>query len=233
MQFDVLGPLEIRFPDGSVSRPSGSKQRLLLAALLVQPSRVVCPAAPAPRYAPQVSRLRALLGEAGDDAGAVHGEPHGYRLAVAPEAVDAGRFEAALRRSRQAPDRERELSRLDEALAAWRGEPYEELPEHPHFVGEITRLNELRSGARERRIDCLLALGRSDEAIAAAERLSHQEPLRERPRLRPCAEGGAPRLEGGSPPGTRVASGSVAPGSVHPPRSDEPYRSRSAPRSPG
>src|SRR5216683_1587082 len=40
MEFGILGPLEVR-ADGKIVRLGGAKQRMLLAALLLEPNRVV------------------------------------------------------------------------------------------------------------------------------------------------------------------------------------------------
>src|SRR6202011_5465064 len=69
---------------------------------------------------------------------------------------------------------------LDAALALWRGRPYPEL-DHPLATTEAARLTELKLTAEEGRAEALLAMGRADDAVAAAESLVMQEPLRERP----------------------------------------------------
>lgn len=70
----------------------------------------------------------------------------------------------------------------DDALALWRDEAYVEFRDLPHFLGEAARLNQLRNSVRERRVECLLALGRTDEAVEAAEDLVLADPLSERHR---------------------------------------------------
>jgi DNA-binding SARP family transcriptional activator len=99
MQFLVLGPLEVRSAAGAVVVPRGSRQRLLLAALVHAP-RVVSsqrlidvlwgdrpPADPPAALRTHVARLRALLTEAGADHRLQRGEPSGYRLVLAARDV--------------------------------------------------------------------------------------------------------------------------------------------------
>jgi pimeloyl-ACP methyl ester carboxylesterase len=96
--------------------------------------------------------------------------------------LDSERFEALVRSSRSAPGPRRELTLLTEALSLCRGSPWEGFSDLPAFLGPARALGELQAGARERRIDCLMALGRTDEALAEAEALAAEDPLRERPR---------------------------------------------------
>lgn len=100
MQFGILGPIEVTDGGRPVS-VAGAKVRRLLALLVADVGAVV----PAERLAEQlygdclpsnvtnalqtrVSQLRRTIG-----ADLVIGRPPGYVLAVAPEAVDAVRFE--------------------------------------------------------------------------------------------------------------------------------------------
>lgn len=195
VRIGMLGPLEVRAADGAVLRPTGGKQRLLLAALLLHMPRVVSsdrlidilwgdqlPDDPGGALRTQVSRLRAFLAGAGLQDELSRSETSGYGLTVDREAVDAGVFEALNRRARSATGPAETLPLLDEALALWRGEPFGEFSETAHFLGEASRLRELAAGAREQRVECLLALGRTTEALAAVEALVHDDPLRERSR---------------------------------------------------
>ena len=132
MRIAILGPLVVE--DGVAAREvAGGRLQALLTRLALDPGRAVSPGALAeavwdgdpPRdeqHALQslVSRLRRALG----DPALVTQEPGGYRLAVAPEDVDAVRFErlaregaAALRAGDAAPA----ARRLDEALDALAG----------------------------------------------------------------------------------------------------------------
>ena len=175
--------------------PNGAKQRLLLATLIVHAPRVVSadrlvdvlwgeqlPDDPAGALRTQISRLRALLTEAGAEGLLVRGDVPGYRLTPAPDQLDVTVFEQLVSRARSVPAPERALALAEEALALWRDEAYVEFRDLPHFLGEAARLSQLRNSVQERRVECLLAVGRIDEAVAAAEDLVLADPLSERHR---------------------------------------------------
>src|SRR5919198_1012477 len=67
------------------------------------------------------------------------------------------------------PDRGAEL--LREALGLWRGAPLEEFAWAPFAPPEIQRLEELRLGAVELRVEAELAAGRHAELVAELQRL--------------------------------------------------------------
>jgi DNA-binding SARP family transcriptional activator/pimeloyl-ACP methyl ester carboxylesterase len=195
MDVRILGPMEIRNGRGELCAPRGPKQRLLMAILLVHAPRVVSvdrlthtlwgdalPEDPTAALRTQVSRLRAFIQAACPGPDPVRSEAHGYRIDLAGVEVDAHRFESLLQESRALGDHHGECRALTEALALWRGDPWEEFADLPTFLGPTRSLVELRMGARERRVECLLALGRLSEALAEAEILVRQDPLRERPR---------------------------------------------------
>jgi DNA-binding SARP family transcriptional activator/pimeloyl-ACP methyl ester carboxylesterase len=195
MKFYVLGPIEIRPAAGTVLVPHGSKQRLLLALLVLHAPRVVSPerlidilwgddvpADPAAALRTQVSRLRALLAEAGVEGCLQRGAPSGYCLDLASADVDAGRFEDLHRRAAEAAVPEHALALAEEALALWRDEPFSEFRDTHHFLGEAARLRELWLSTSERRVQCLLALGRTGDALTAVVTLVDADPLRERSR---------------------------------------------------
>ena len=69
-----------------------------------------------------------------------------------------------------------------EALALWRGEPFADLEYAVFARDEAARLDELRLGCLEERIEADLELGRHAELVPELEALIQREPLRERPR---------------------------------------------------
>jgi DNA-binding SARP family transcriptional activator/pimeloyl-ACP methyl ester carboxylesterase len=198
MDVRILGPMEVRNHRGEPCLPRGPKQRLLLMMLLIHAPRVVSvdrlagalwgdrlPADPTAALRTQVSRLRAFLQEACGGVDPLQSEPYGYRFESGRVELDAARFERLLQESRtrgSGAHAAAELGVLTEALALWRGDPFEEFAGISALLGPARSLLELRIGARERRVECLLALGRIPEALAEAEALSHEDPLRERPR---------------------------------------------------
>lgn len=175
----VLGPIEAR--DGDQVIALGSRaQRAVLAALTRARGRAIAasdltelvwgedpPEHPQDALKSHVSRLRRALGE-----DVINAQPPGYALTVFEEQIDVYRFERGL-----APTGT--LTEVEAALDLWRGQPYGEFAEHPHFVGEAARLGELHVQGRLRRADLLLAADQDEEAAAAYTQLVAEEPLRE------------------------------------------------------
>ncbi|GGO29964.1 SARP family transcriptional regulator [Microbispora rosea subsp. aerata] len=196
--FAVLGPTEVRASDGSaVALPPSV--RALLARLALSRGRVVpvdaltdalwgdegddLPADAANALQIRVSKLRRALAAAGFGPEVLVTQAPGYRLAVPAEAVDAHVFERLLVRAREetaAGNVTAALSRLDEALRLWRGPALADVGRTTWATTESARLEELRLGAVEDRIELLLESGGHNEAVADIERLVAVHPLRER-----------------------------------------------------
>jgi DNA-binding SARP family transcriptional activator len=194
MEFRILGPLEVIGDDGASVAVGGSRERGVLALLLLSANRVV----PSERlaadlwgdHAPEgathalrvhVSRLRRALREAGAEGVLVTQSP-GYVARVPPGALDAARFEALLGRGREAAaegDHRAAADMLREALALWRGPALADLPEAQVARAEAIRLEEARLVALEGRIDADLACGRQAELVGELEGLTKVHPLRE------------------------------------------------------
>jgi predicted ATPase/DNA-binding SARP family transcriptional activator len=106
----------------------------------------------------------------------------GYALVVDPDRIDAVRFEHLIERARQvgASQPERASATLSEALAMWRGEPYEDFGYESFAQGEIRRLEELKVTAIEDRLEADLATGRHAESVGELRALTQEHPLRER-----------------------------------------------------
>ena len=124
----------------------------------------------------------------------------GYRLAVDRTDVDAAWFAAEVRRLHRAlsplttqlttgpdpawPSRDEVVTHveaLEEALRAWRGTAYADLPDHPDVLAERAALDELRATAEEDSALGLLALGEHADVVAATEQATARSTLRERP----------------------------------------------------
>ena len=190
MEFRILGPLEVRFGE-RVLPLSGARQRTVLALLLLRAGEVVSsdrlidelwgerpPPSGIDALQMCVSRLRKVLPE-----GTVVTEGRGYRLAVAGEQIDAGRFERLAGEGRAAlaeGDPERAARLLREALGLWSGPALADFAYAPFAQGEIARLEELRVLALEERLEADLACGRSAELVGELEALVGAHPLRER-----------------------------------------------------
>ncbi len=186
MQVAMLGPFEVRTDDGGLADVPGARLRGLLVALALEPGRVVPkatlvdwiwgeqpPAEAANALQRLVSRLRKALPD-----GSVDGHTDGYRLKVAPEDVDAVRFERLVSRARGDED----PRRLREALALWRGAAMQDvgLQESAAFDAAITRLEGLRLGALEDQLDAEISLGHGVKLITELTDLVAAHPMRER-----------------------------------------------------
>jgi DNA-binding SARP family transcriptional activator len=186
MEYLLLGPLEVR--SGGVPCPlGGTKQRALLARLLLDANRVVSrdrlvddlwgenpPKTAVATIQVYVSRWRKLLPN-----GTLQTHPRGYLLKVEPGSVDLERFERLLDEAHEAePVCASEL--LREALALWRGAPLAEFAEEPFALVQAGRLEEQRLVALERRIEADLAIGRQNDVVPELEALVAEHPHRER-----------------------------------------------------
>ena len=191
MEFRLLGPVEA-VRDGAPVALGGPRPRALLALLLVRSNELVTREAlidalwadRAPGTAEhsldvQISRLRKAL----HPEEVLETRSGGYVLHVAPEDVDAQRFERLLeegRRANAAGAHETALTALEGALALWRGDALADLAYEDFAREESDRLEELRLVAREERVDAGLALGRHHTLIPELEQLVAKHPLRER-----------------------------------------------------
>ncbi|MFC3504032.1 BTAD domain-containing putative transcriptional regulator [Micromonospora krabiensis] len=194
--FGVLGPVEVRADDVPVSL-RGARPRAVLARLLIARGRVV----PVDRLVedlweePPEGGVAAIRTFVADLRRALEPDrpprrparllvtaPPGYALHLATDAVDAWRFEAAVRESADliaAGSAGPALAALDGALALWRGPAYAEYADQPWARAEIDRLDELRMLAVERRAEALLAAGRAAEAATDLRAYTADQPLRE------------------------------------------------------
>ena len=121
-----------------------------------------------------VARLRGALG-----AAAVDTSPGGYRLLVTPERVDALRFGALLDAASRSAGTADERRLLDEALALWRGSPFEGISSDWLLQSLAPLLIERYLGAVERRIDLDIAAGRFHGLVAELRELTARYPVRE------------------------------------------------------
>ncbi|MFC0029975.1 BTAD domain-containing putative transcriptional regulator [Micromonospora chaiyaphumensis] len=195
VSFGVLGTVELRVA-GRPATPLAPAVRALLARLVLAAGRVVSadaltdalwgeqpPADATNALQLRVSKLRRALVAAGAGGDLLVTRAPGYQLAVAANAVDAYRFERLLESARGATTGDgpaAALSRFDEALRLWRGPALADVGDAEWALAEAARLEELRLGAVEDRLELLLAAGRQAEAVADLERLVVTHPLRER-----------------------------------------------------
>src|SRR5438128_6157861 len=198
MEFRILGPLEVwsdqrRLPLG------GSKQRMLLAVLLLHRNEVVSidrlveelwtggpPARAVKVVQVYVSRLRKALGarRAPSDAeDMLVTRAPGYLLRVGRDELDADRFERLVEEGRRvlgAGSPRLATRTLLEALALWRGPALADFAHESFAQPEIGRLEAVHLSALANRIDADLALGRHEELVGELEALVAENPLQER-----------------------------------------------------
>ncbi|MFF4364207.1 BTAD domain-containing putative transcriptional regulator [Streptomyces sp. NPDC001604] len=131
-----------------------------------------------------VSRLRRELEPArttGSRSSVLVREGSGYAIRLAPEEVDAWRFEALLEQAgRPATSVTEKAGLLTEALALWRGPAFAGFEDAPWARAEAARLAELREVVRERLLAARLERGENGEVLLdEAEDLVAEQPLRE------------------------------------------------------
>ena len=188
MEFRILGPLEA-IADGRALALGGSRQRALLALLLTRANEVVSTdrlidelwgaqppktAANALQY--HVSQLRRTLA-AGDTI--VTQEPG---LSDPRRTAESSTCSSSSGWSTDAQGSAPELAArlLRDALGLWRGPALADVAHESFAQPEILRLEELRLGALDGRLEADLALGRHTELVGELELLVREHPLRER-----------------------------------------------------
>lgn len=195
VDFGVLGALRVEGASGRVE-VRGAKERLLLARLIAARGRTVLaselidtlwgeepPRSAAKSLQTFVARLRAALAPHTDGVAVIVTEGAGYRLAVDPGQVDAGRFVrlADLGRTALADGHPASAHRtLEAALELWRGPAYADLAAGGALAAEVARLEERRLAVTEDLLAALVEVGREAEAVPELEALVRRHPLRER-----------------------------------------------------
>ncbi len=194
LEFRLLGPLEVLEGD-RVLPLGGEKQRAALAMLLLHRNMVVSrdrliggiwgetpPVSARPTLDTYVSRLRKVLRTDARGPRLVT-RPPGYLLRVEDGELDLQRFDTLLDRARSAlasRDWSAGGEDLREALSLFKGAPLEDLAHVPFAQAEVGRLEELRLGALELRLDADLEIGRHLEVVGELESLVARFPFRER-----------------------------------------------------
>ncbi|HLG08312.1 MAG TPA: BTAD domain-containing putative transcriptional regulator [Gaiellaceae bacterium] len=190
LEFRLLGPLEARLDEKPIAL-GGARQRGLLALLLLRANEVVsrdrliddlwrdhAPETAANALAALVARLRRVL-----PPNVLVTRSGGYEVQVEPDAIDVRRFERLLESGSRAlgeGDPVEAAEQLRVALSLWRGAPLADFTYEPFAEPVILRLEELRVGAVETRIDADIALGRHTDLVGELQSLVLEHPLRER-----------------------------------------------------
>ncbi|WP_370962360.1 BTAD domain-containing putative transcriptional regulator [Amycolatopsis sp. cg9] len=190
MEFRLLGPVEVADETGTLAL-GGTKTRTLLAALLLEPGRIIAtdrlvdiiwdddpPSTARALIQTYVSTLRRALGDAGTEI--IRTAAPGYSARFGAESLDRHRFEvfAAEGREAAAEGRYREASNAFRAAdTLWRGPALGGVRSRV-LSGEAARLDEQRLAVIEARIAADLELGRTDELIGELTVLIGQHPTR-------------------------------------------------------
>lgn len=214
VRVEVLGTLCGEAAGVSVL-PSASKPRQILALLALNAQHIVpVPVlmeelwgAGPPRSAPTTlqtyilqlrRRLRAAIPETTGvwDKNVLVTRHGGYLLDADPADVDALEFDrltCAGHTAFEVGDMAAASSSLTAALELWRGPALADVPHGRHLGIEVTRLQESRLGALERRIGADVRLGRHREVLGELCALCERHPLNESLRalqmLAYCADG--------------------------------------------
>jgi len=189
--FRILGPLEVRGPEGPMAI-AGRHHPRLLALLLVEANRVVpserlaaglwdgdAPSTAARQLQNIAAALRRRLGPYGERLQKVGA---GYRIEVADDELDllrCRRREADAKAHREAGRPAEAEAALDEALAEWRGPALAGIP--GAAVAEVARrLEEGRLALAEERAEIGLLLGRHEHLVRELRRLHLEHPHHQR-----------------------------------------------------
>jgi DNA-binding SARP family transcriptional activator len=193
VEFRILGSLEI-WSGGRRVTLGGRRAECVLATLLLDINRVVPVARlvdagwderPPPTAAHQVRKTVAELRRrlpGGPDL--IHTDGAGYRIVLSEDQLDLSRFDALLRRAREAtadgqPDQV--ITHLRQALDIWRGPAFAGL-DGLVITAAATVLDERRLAATDQLMDLCLAAGEARELVAALRAQLAEHPLREKTR---------------------------------------------------
>lgn len=193
MQFRILGPFEVVASGGCIDLGS-PRQRIVLAALVLQANRVVsCSRLVEAIYGDQapstsraqsqicISALRRLVARNGDP-GVIETRPAGYLLRIEAGDLDLHHYKYLVARARRAHDlrRHAEAARTYRgALRLWRGPPLGGI-DSDVIRAAAGALDERRLVATEECIELELGLGRHRDLVAELTELTAAFPLRER-----------------------------------------------------
>jgi YVTN family beta-propeller protein len=193
VRFFLLGPFEVREDDRQIP-VTGRRQKVLLALLLLRPGEVVArdrlieelwrgnpPPTAENALHGLVAQVRKLL-EFSDRPMLITRAP-GYALEVDPKAIDIHQFESIVDQGHVSLAEGRNevaAELLREALALWRGRPFDDLGDAPFVQAEAARLEELRLRALEDRIEADLGIGHAEDLVSELQVLVGREPYRER-----------------------------------------------------
>lgn len=190
MELRVLGPVEASV-DGTPINLGAPRQRCVLAVLALEPNRVIpverlidaiwdTEAPPAAKTSIQayISRLRRAFAPVGSVS--LTTRTGGYRLDIAPEAVDLYQFRALAAEARASADPATADGLFRRALDLWRGGALSDVRTSWLADRVCAGLDQERLDAQEDHVDCRLAIGRHAQAVSALRNLVAEHPSREK-----------------------------------------------------
>jgi DNA-binding SARP family transcriptional activator len=190
VEFRLLGPLEV-WHEGRPLHIGGAKERALLVLLLLHAGEPLSvdrlidelwgdSPPPTARKSLQV-RVAGLRRALGGDVLLTRGDA--YLVRLEPNQLDLHRFEQLLAdgsHALAAGDPAAAVTRLQQALAIWRGPALADFLYESFAQAAVARLEELRAHALELRIEAQLELGSDARVVAELEDLVAAHPFRER-----------------------------------------------------
>jgi DNA-binding SARP family transcriptional activator len=193
VSFGLLGPLLVVDLYGAAILVPQAKQRVVMAALLLNANTTVSstqianalwedqtPPSGMAAIRTYVARLRRTLGQVGTR---LVSRPTGYAIEIRDAAeLDLSTLERLRRELRAAADSgqwERVVLTSGRALNLWRGVPLEDVPSPTLRRTATESLEELRLELITTRIDAELCLGQDRHVVAELRQLASEHPLRE------------------------------------------------------
>ncbi len=194
LRFALLGPMEMADQAGQLMPVPGTRQRVLLAALLLSANAPVScdelyeavwdgspPAGAAATLRSHIRRLRNVLDR--EAAGRIIARAPGYLICVQQMELDVLQFEAFCREAgtaRRTASWAEVSAAASHALELWRGTPLLDVPSQMLRDRAMPRLEQMRLQALEDHAEAELRLQQHDRLITGLRDLTAQHPLRER-----------------------------------------------------
>jgi DNA-binding SARP family transcriptional activator len=192
VKFKILGPLEIEVGSERLEL-GGARQQIVIAALLLNPNRVVTtdrlleaiygeelPLTSRSQVQISISSLRRMFASCSRDE-IISTHARGYIIQVADGRLDSQEFERlgdAARAARDANLLDQAVAGYRDALRIWRGPALDGIDSQLIRVA-ATRLDEQRIAINEDRVNLELELGRHHELVGELIELVEEFPLRE------------------------------------------------------
>ncbi|MFF8640628.1 BTAD domain-containing putative transcriptional regulator [Streptomyces sp. NPDC015345] len=199
MEFKILGHFEVVSDGKEICTPKAFKQRSLLALLVIHHDQCLSASSLAEnlwgeegqpstaRAALQVyiSKIRRHLTSFGFDPDGISTSLPGYILRLGESSLDLVEFRALAHHQESFEDGgrdalEREVRRLRQALALWRGPALADMRDVPALRELGTVLDEAWTSTLERRLEIDLRLGRELMVLSDLRQLALRHPEREK-----------------------------------------------------